>query len=312
MTRNTLRYKRIFFTTVAAAAVFQLGSLGQVAAATEPEFENSSTSAATAEVEVTTNEQLAPKEAAAEVTIAAEIAGAPVATGPSKVIDTLNGVAAPVPGTDVTVVLPGADVTSKTKTGTVLEGAGTSQAVAQDVGEDGRRVTFVINNATDPTEYPLTFRGAESITQTATGTYLVFDKAGEVITEIGQPYAVDALGNSVSTHYVIEGTTLVQVVDHNADGVVHPVAADPTYRWAWNGVTVYLNRAETKNAYAWGVSLAGFPLLKANWAIAVAAWLLGSPPVQNAVNSMVDRGYCLGVFKGYFNGGRVDPFIHRC
>ncbi|MCT9003289.1 DUF2599 domain-containing protein [Microbacterium memoriense] len=43
------------------------------------------------------------------------------------------------------------------------------------------------------------------------------------------PWAVDAAGVEVPTHYVVEDGALVQVVDHIGGGFTYPIIADPTY-----------------------------------------------------------------------------------
>ncbi|PCR98747.1 hypothetical protein [Lactococcus fujiensis] len=45
---------------------------------------------------------------------------------------------------------------------------------------------------------------------------------------IEAPWAKDANGNSVSTHYIISGNTLTQVIDFDKDNFV-PIVADPNW-----------------------------------------------------------------------------------
>lgn len=73
----------------------------------------------------------------------------------------------------------------------------------------------------------------------------------------------------------------------------YPVVADPRFQFGWSGVTVYLNRSETKAAIQWGSWALGF--LPA-WRVAfIIAAVVGSPPVQDVAAWVVDRGYCLGI-----------------
>lgn len=49
----------------------------------------------------------------------------------------------------------------------------------------------------------------------------------------------------MTTRYVVEGSTLVQYVDHTEAGVAYPVVADPKFEWQGVLPTVKLNRSET-------------------------------------------------------------------
>lgn len=52
----------------------------------------------------------------------------------------------------------------------------------------------------------------------------------ETIAEIAVPWAVDANGMPLQTYYSVDGTTLVQTVETNAD-TAFPVVADPSWLW---------------------------------------------------------------------------------
>ncbi len=64
-----------------------------------------------------------------------------------------------------------------------------------------------------------------------------------MVAGVAPAWALDASGQPVPTRYRIEGTTLVQVIDHH--GAAYPVVGDPKYTWGWVTGTVYLNRNET-------------------------------------------------------------------
>lgn len=57
--------------------------------------------------------------------------------------------------------------------------------------------------------------------------YYVVSSNGEIETFIGQPWAVDADGNFVDTHYVVEGNVIKQIIDYDGDN--YPVQADPLF-----------------------------------------------------------------------------------
>lgn len=91
-----------------------------------------------------------------------------------------------------------------------------------------------------------TFRGAELQQFEGVDTISVV-KGGELIGVIEAPWAVDANGVQVPTHYEVRGPKLVQLIETDAD-TAFPVVADPTVKLRWYGVTVYLNRTETISA----------------------------------------------------------------
>lgn len=57
---------------------------------------------------------------------------------------------------------------------------------------------------------------------------------------IDPPWAADANGQAIPTHYELTGSSVVQIVEHRSEGVVYPVVADPGFWWGWN---VYLSKA---------------------------------------------------------------------
>jgi hypothetical protein len=68
------------------------------------------------------------------------------------------------------------------------------------------------------------------------------------VVTVAPAWALDANGQPVSTRYRIDGTTLVQVIDHA--GAVYPVVGDPKFSKSWWGWTVKLNASEFSKAQA--------------------------------------------------------------
>lgn len=59
---------------------------------------------------------------------------------------------------------------------------------------------------------------------------------------IAPPWAHDAAGKAVPTHYEIDGTTLVQVVEHKGGNYSYGITADPHWGWVhihrvWSATT---------------------------------------------------------------------------
>jgi hypothetical protein len=63
---------------------------------------------------------------------------------------------------------------------------------------------------------------------------------------IDAPWARDAHGQVVSTHYEVEDGDLVQVVDSSAD-TVFPVVADPTWAWWHTAYGAKFTKKETRD-----------------------------------------------------------------
>jgi hypothetical protein len=73
----------------------------------------------------------------------------------------------------------------------------------------------------------------------------VADATGTIISIIDEPWAKDARGVAVKTHFSVQGNTLVQHVEHRA-GMAYPVVSDPTVK-RWYGRDVLFNRNATNN-----------------------------------------------------------------
>lgn len=124
-------------------------------------------------------------------------------------------------------------------------------------GAEQVRVQTIIPSHSSPTEYVYEFGEGATPVLDPSGVAAVFPEAedGPVVT-LDVPWAVDANGVEVDTHYEVRGTALVQVVDHSAQtDLTYPITADPTYSWGW-GAYVHCNRAETKTIAASGFGAA--------------------------------------------------------
>ena len=70
----------------------------------------------------------------------------------------------------------------------------------------------------------------------ADGSVRFVDAAGvEADAGIAAPWALDAAGTAIPTSFALDGTTLIQTVDHT--GAAYPVVADPLW---WVAVAVYV------------------------------------------------------------------------
>lgn len=108
---------------------------------------------------------------------------------------------------------------------------------------------------------------------------------------IEPPWATDADGHDVATHYTVEGNALVQHVAHGP-GDAYPVTADPTFSL---GLWAYLpfNRAETATIASGGWGATALTALCATAASPlgpVVAALMGASAVHRRGQSSTPPG----------------------
>lgn len=115
--------------------------------------------------------------------------------------------------------------------------------VSPSVKADGTvQVLSVIDGPEDPREFTYGFdtSAGASVALQGDGGALIFDDAGEEVASIAAPWALDAAGVAVATHFLAEGGELTQVVEPGADAV-YPIVADPavtatTYQYKYVSV----------------------------------------------------------------------------
>jgi hypothetical protein len=73
------------------------------------------------------------------------------------------------------------------------------------------------------------------------------DTGSITVGHIKSPWAFDAQGIAVDTHYTVGETTFTQVIKPT-DHANYPIVADPTYGHSYLIPTAYLNKKETKSA----------------------------------------------------------------
>jgi hypothetical protein len=162
----------------------------------------------------------------------------------------------------------GQAVVSRSPTGTVgwqmptlPAGAGTLTNTADRTPErPGTATVIKIANPAAPTSYasPLNLPGGSTAALAPDGSVSIRE-AGRPVGSFRPPWARDAAGQALSTHYVLTGDAtagyvLTQVV--STVGATFPVTADPHYTWGYVTGTIYFNRSET-DQFAFGTGLAG-------------------------------------------------------
>lgn len=132
------------------------------------------------------------------------------------------------------------------------------------VQEDGTvQILTTIADASAPTEFAYDFAEGTGFRKSADGSVTLLalvDGVDQPVGIIAAPWATDARGLPVATHYEVRGGSLIQIVDHRAAATTYPVVADPTISLGWWRY-IHFNRAETKTILNGGWSAAAIAAL---------------------------------------------------
>lgn len=176
--------------------------------------------------------------------------------------------------------------------------------------DDGAQTLIHINNENAPRQYafPVELGPDDRLELMEDGTVsLNSDRFPQGAFE--KPWAKDANGADVPTHFEIQGSRLVQVVDFDSN-TAFPVVADPKFNWGIVSGHVYLNKEETRKAAA----------AAAGGGLAALPWLALVPPPFSAViganvinigiwaTAAVAQNKCLQLKLGA-TGGLIPPRI---
>lgn len=113
--------------------------------------------------------------------------------------------------------------------GVGLAPASADSSVPRSQDSSVQMVTMIADSSA-PKEYVYDFDLPEgaSMEILESGLVLVEDSEGNFIAGVAAPWAKDAEGVDVPTHYEIRGSALVQIVEHRGqESVAYPVTADP-------------------------------------------------------------------------------------
>lgn len=151
--------------------------------------------------------------------------------------DASDGVAIDINEVEILVVLPSADhaeaTDSEAEAFTYDNGDGSSSAV---FANSDNSVTFVsvLESSDSPDRYTYEYQGVE-LRQSSDGGVTLWSE-GVQVGYLLTPWAVDASGQDVPTHYEVEGGLLTQVVDHTSRTYEYPIVADPTQNLGGNSL----------------------------------------------------------------------------
>jgi hypothetical protein len=105
-----------------------------------------------------------------------------------------------------------------------------SSSTAPILKTDGSlQIASVIMNEAAPTSYAYQLSLPQNFSKSEgqDGSVLFLKDNGALIAGVAPAWALDATGKKVPTHFEVQGSTLVQVVDHRAAGYSYPIVADP-------------------------------------------------------------------------------------
>jgi hypothetical protein len=179
---------------------------------------------------------------------------AEVTTGDVEVVvpsDADDGISIEQPGDQsLTIGLPFADDAEMAETDEgITYDNGNGSSTVPLVKEDGVvQLITTIEGAAAPTEYAydLDLEPGAVLFLTDTGGAEVRESDGLVIATVEAPWAYDANGAAVATHYEVVGDALVQVIAHDTAGVAYPVVADPKVSFGW-AVYVRYSKSEVRS-----------------------------------------------------------------
>ncbi|WP_025157193.1 hypothetical protein [Leifsonia aquatica] len=244
-----------------------------------------------------------------ENAIDAQVSGADV-TVP---IDPVSGITLGTAAGVLSVGLPyagGASNVNVEKDGVVSYDNNNGSSSVPVVTTDGSiQINTVITAAIAPKryDYALTVPDGGQILQ-AGEAYFVVNGDGATLAYIAAPWAKDANGVAVPTHYELNGNTLTQVVDFTAT-TAFPVVADPSVTWLWWGRTAKFTKAETKQAADFASAGQMFSYLCIIGGLAGAACTtvanLGFQIVKNAATNALKAGRCIQLNIPYVGPGLI-------
>lgn len=129
------------------------------------------------------------------------------------------------------------------------------------IRDGGVQISTVIDNANAPKryDYTITVPDGQTLQLAPDGSAFVGIEDGGSVTmsaAIAKPWAKDAKGNEIPTHYEIDGNTLTQVIDFT-EATTFPVVADPSVTFGtYIVVTMSQATAQAINAGSVGTAIA--------------------------------------------------------
>jgi hypothetical protein len=134
----------------------------------------------------------------------------------------------------------GTDLTRATDDVAVFEGTAPNTVVAVQDTDQGLRALLHIDSPDAPERFDFPIGGdVVDLRLTPDGGVAALGADGQVIATAPAPWATDANGVAVPTHFEIDGTLLTQVVEHHASHYAYGIVADPwwnPFSWNWGQI----------------------------------------------------------------------------
>ncbi|WP_229053400.1 hypothetical protein [Aeromicrobium sp. Leaf350] len=122
---------------------------------------------------------------------------------------------------------------------TLFDGTAPHSGIAVQTTETGVRAVIDVQSPDAPESFDFVLGGdIVSLVLEEDGSVTAFNAGGVAVGQVATPWAYDAEGAAVPTHYVVSDTTLTQVVEHRDGNFVYGITADPRVTYGWG---VYLN-----------------------------------------------------------------------
>lgn len=120
------------------------------------------------------------------------------------------------------------DVEEATDAGVLLVGTGDDTRIAVESTDHGVRALIHLDSEAAPERFEFRVSGdATKLNLNDDGSVDALDADGNAVATAMPAWAVDATGRKVPTHYEVDGTNLVQIVEHRGGGFEYGITADP-------------------------------------------------------------------------------------
>lgn len=128
--------------------------------------------------------------------------------------------------------VPSSQKGSATPTGVLYPGEAEHTWVLVEPLRYGVRALVHIDSPESPERFAFDVDGdVAALELNQDGSVNGYGAEGQLIAQAATPWAVDAEGREVPTHFEIDGTTLVQVIEHQGGDWTYGITADPSWVW---------------------------------------------------------------------------------
>lgn len=189
------------------------------------------------------------------------------------------------PGSRIGVALPAeaaAGHGTVTESGAVVYSGDSDRVdvVVQPVEDGSVRISTVVNESSAPHAftYKLSLPGAASLELLGDGSIIIM-RGGRHIGGVAAPWAVDAAGRDVATHFEIDEHSFTQVVEPTASAT-YPIVADP-----YLGISLISKAVWARDLWQYSPTLKVYPTWYGRYGPAAARWAAWSETLNKTPRS---------------------------